>query len=288
MGRTIIFDADDTLWRNGGLYDNALDRFGEWCENTLEGVTKQRAMELAMEWNLWLTNKNGVGVRTNFPSSLMKAYDQLLREEELGEPTIDEVIHAYRIGDAVFKANVELYPETISTLAELIADGWNIVILTVGDEVIQSSKILGSGIHKFIDRYHIVSAKTKAEYEEMKTTYGDSIIMVGNSVRSDVNPAIAAGILTIHIPCETWCYEQAERVESPLLYEAHGIGDVPDIVRRIKVNHLGDPHPDISVAYRAYEMSEIDGWNGDHGLHPNSPPTPSWMSVGGLKNGTDN
>lgn len=246
MGRTIIFDADDTLWENQALYNKVLDQFCSWCGVTLEGVTKEKARETVTKWNIWVAQEKGLGQRTSFPMALVRAYDELLREEELGDPMVDEIDYLLELGNSAYTDQMKLYDGVIDTLSNLSALGWNIVILTIGDKVIQSSKILNSGAYKFIDRWHIVDKKNVETYEEMKQKYGDSIIMVGNSVKSDVNPAVEAGIPVIYIPHNTWAYEQEELVDSHLVHRVQSIKEVVNVVRQLTtpaIKFVSPPEP---------------------------------------------
>jgi putative hydrolase of the HAD superfamily len=124
---------------------------------------------------------------------------------------------------------VETLPHARETLERLAGD-YRIVLITKGDLFDQERKLAQSGLGDLFDAVEIVSQKTAATYEKVFNRYGDgagSSMMVGNSLRSDVLPAIEAGAWGVFVPHElTWAAEHAE--------------EPADAVRFRRLNHLGE------------------------------------------------
>ncbi len=108
---------------------------------------------------------------------------------------------------------VETLPRARETL-EALAGRYKLVLITKGDLFDQERKIAESGLGELFDAVEIVSDKNRATYERVFRRHGDgpeSSMMVGNSLKSDVVPALAAGSWGVYVPHDlTWAYEHAE------------------------------------------------------------------------------
>jgi putative hydrolase of the HAD superfamily len=110
------------------------------------------------------------------------------------------------------------------------------VLVTKGDLFDQERKLAQSGLGELFDAVEIVSDKTAETYERVFSRHGDGpsrSMMVGNSLKSDVVPAIEAGGWGVYVPHDlTWVLEHCdEPVDEPRYRRLAHLGDLPELVR---------------------------------------------------------
>lgn len=129
---------------------------------------------------------------------------------------------------------VETLPHARETLDEL-AGKYRILPITKSDLFDQERKLAQSGLGDDFDAVEIVSEKTKATYDRIFARHGDGAaraVMVGNSLKSDVVPAIAAGAFGVHVPHEiTWALEHEDAPEdNPRFRRIADLGKLPSLI----------------------------------------------------------
>ncbi|MCB1487291.1 MAG: HAD family hydrolase, partial [Bauldia sp.] len=132
---------------------------------------------------------------------------------------------------------VETLPHARETL-EALAGDYRIILITKGDLFDQERKLAQSGLGELFDAVEIVSAKTAETYARIFAQYGDGAgrsMMVGNSLRSDILPAIEAGSWGVYIPHDlTWVVEHAEPPEGDARYrQLVDLGGLPELIRSL-------------------------------------------------------
>ena len=147
---------------------------------------------------------------------------------------IGEILEA---GRDMLAHPVETLPCARETL-EALAGNFRIVLITKGDLFDQERKLAQSGLGELFDAVEIVSDKSAATYERIFARYGDGptrAMMVGNSLKSDVVPAIEAGSWGVHIPRDlTWMLEHAEApVGEPRFRELKHLGELTALIEEI-------------------------------------------------------
>jgi len=221
---TLGLDADDTLWHNETIFRLAHGRFAELlAEHADEARLEQRLAEVETR-NLRLY---GYGIK-GFTLSMIETAMELC---EGGAPpeVVREILAA---GREMIAHPVEPLPGVDETLAEL-AEGYRLVLVTKGDLLDQERKLAASGLGDLFAAVEIVSEKTADTYARVFTRHGtgpQEAAMVGNSMKSDVLPALEAGAWAVHIPYEiTWAHEVAE---APVGHERFGalqtLAELPD------------------------------------------------------------
>lgn len=131
-----------------------------------------------------------------------------------------------------YEVRQELRPGAAETLAWLYGNGFEVTIWTAGDHNIQLRKIRESGLTETIHRAQVVPDKTP---ERLREAVGDRdparCFVVGNSIHSDIRPALAVGLLAVHVPAETWAYDHGHLdVGDPRYREVRDIRQVPSTV----------------------------------------------------------
>jgi putative hydrolase of the HAD superfamily len=147
-----------------------------------------------------------------FSRNMVIAYHRLC--ENHNRPVDDEVSGAvWQIGQAVIEHPILPLEGVADTLRQL-RNRYRLLLLTKGDQEAQESKLARSGLKHLFDGVHIVPEKDAAVIRDLLARYGlqpEQIWMVGNSPRSDINPALEAGVGAVYIPHpNTWDLEQEE------------------------------------------------------------------------------
>jgi putative hydrolase of the HAD superfamily len=132
---------------------------------------------------------------------------------------------------------VETLPGVDETLAEL-AENYRLVLVTKGDLMDQERKLAASGLGELFAAVEIVSEKDRSTYDRVFARHGSGAaeaVMAGNSMKSDVLPAIEAGAWAAHIPYHiTWAHELADAPEGNARYVSLSrIAELPDWIAAI-------------------------------------------------------
>ncbi|MFY0735261.1 MULTISPECIES: HAD family hydrolase [Aurantimonas] len=226
---TIGFDADDTLWHNERFFQLTEARFREMLADHADAdLVSSRLLE-AERRNL---GHYGFGIKGFVLSMIETALD--VTGDTASPAIVRQILDA---GREMLEHPVEALPEAQETLAAL-AGSYRLVLITKGDLFDQERKLAASGLGDHFDAVEIVSDKTAATYERLFARHGDGparAMMVGNSLKSDVLPALAAGSFGVHIPHElTWALEHAEQPKNaPRFRQVDRLGDVRTILAEI-------------------------------------------------------
>ena len=168
-----------------------------------------------------------------FARSLVVAYQRLC--ERYGRPVVDQVAGAvWEIGQMVVDYPIVLLEGVPETLARL-RDRCRLLLLTKGNREVQESKLARSGLGHFFDGVHVVAEKDAGVLRELVAHYGlraEHTWMVGNSPRSDINPALEAGIGAIYVPHpNTWQLEQEEIADLERVIVVRRFGELDALFR---------------------------------------------------------
>ena len=204
----IGFDADDTLWQNETFFRMTEQRFADLLsEHGEHHVISERLLE-AERRNL---RHYGYGVKGFTLSMIETALE--VTGHQISPVVIGEILS---FGRQMLQNPVETLPHVHDTL-EALADSFRIILITKGDLFDQERKLAQSGLGDYFDAVEIVSEKTPQTYERIFQRHADGAersMMVGNSLKSDVVPAIAAGSWGVHVPHEmTWALEHVDPPE---------------------------------------------------------------------------
>ena len=226
-GLTAIgFDADDTLWQNETFFRMTEQRFTELLsEHGEHHVISARLLE-AERRNLRFY---GYGVK-GFTLSMIETAVEVTK----GEVSAAVIAEILSFGRQMLQNPVEALPGVRETLDDL-AGRYRIILITKGDLFDQERKLAQSGLGDYFNAVEIVSEKTPQTYERIFSRYGDGArraMMVGNSLKSDVVPAIAAGSWGVHVPHElTWALEHEEAPEqNPRFRRIESLGKLPALI----------------------------------------------------------
>jgi putative hydrolase of the HAD superfamily len=199
------FDADDTLWQNETFYRLTQERFAGLLADHADAEALPGRLLEAERRNLQVY---GFGIKGFVLSMIETAIE--VTEGRVPAPVIDEILKA---GRDMLAHPVETLPHARETL-EALSGRYRVILITKGDLFDQERKLAQSGLGDLFDAVEIVSDKTSVTYERIFSRHAegaDRAMMVGNSLKSDVVPAIAAGSWGVHVPHDlTWELEHAE------------------------------------------------------------------------------
>lgn len=225
---TIGFDADDTLWQNEQFFRMTEKRFAALLAD--HGDAEQISARLleAEKRNLAVY---GFGIK-GFTLSMIETAIEVT-EGRVPAATIAEILAA---GRDMLGHPVEALPHARETV-ERLAGAYHLVLITKGDLFDQERKLEASGLGDLFDAVEIVSDKSAATYARIFGRHGSpqDSMMVGNSLKSDVVPAIEAGSWGVYIPHElTWVLEHVEPpVSAPRFRQIVDLGELPALIESI-------------------------------------------------------
>jgi putative hydrolase of the HAD superfamily len=203
--RVIGLDADDTLWENEIKYLNAKEEFTKLLASYAPIDTSGQILDQTEIRNLEVY---GYGIKS-FILSMQEAA-LILADDNLETEITAKILE---IGKRMLDSDIHLMPgvrEVISKLSEVF-DLW---LITKGDLFEQTNKIDRSNLRPYFRIAEVLADKSPIVYQDLLQRYGvrpDEFVMVGNSLRSDILPAIEIGAGAVYIPHElSWAHENAE------------------------------------------------------------------------------
>lgn len=212
---TIGFDADDTLWHNEHYFRLTEDRFSNLLRDHAAPDHLAERLLAAERRNL---GHYGFGIKGFMLSMIETAIE--VTEDRVPARVIREIIEA---GQEMLTHPIDLLPHAREAV-EAAADTHRIVLITKGDLLDQERKLAQSGLGELFDGIEIVSDKTPEMYARVFAEHGDGpdrAMMVGNSMKSDVRPAIEAGGWGVFVPHGLpWALEYADPPEGHPRYRA--------------------------------------------------------------------
>ncbi len=210
MIQLIGFDGDDTLWHSEGYYRASHAAFetivGKYVD-LADANLHQRLLETERR-NIALF---GYGAKGMTLSMLEAAY--AVTDERISAADLHRII---ALGKEVMAHPVELLPGIRDAVAS-VAHHYPVVLITKGDLFHQESKVAASGLTELFRRIEIVSEKDARAYSRVLNEFGvepSAFAMVGNSLRSDIEPVVRLGGWGVHLPyAVTWAHEQEHGLE---------------------------------------------------------------------------
>jgi putative hydrolase of the HAD superfamily len=227
---TIGFDADDTLWQNEQFYRLTEARFTELLGEHADAPAVSTRLLEAAKRNLKLY---GFGIKS-FTLSMIETAVEVTEGRVKGE-VIGKIL---AIGRELHSHPIETLPNARETV-EALKGRYRIVLITKGDLFDQERKLAQSGLGELFDAVEIVSDKSADTYRRVFGRHGDGperAMMVGNSLRSDIVPAITAGSWGVYVPHElTWAAEHAVAPEGhPRFRQIDELGQLGGLIAEIE------------------------------------------------------
>jgi len=204
--QTLLIDADDTLWANNIYFERAITRFISFLNH--QEYTREQVRLVLNEVERECIVTHGYGLHS-FAHALTRTFERLAVEPLT--PALRETIHGF--AHTIAEHPIEIFEEVPETLQYLSAHH-HLIMVTKGSITEQSGKVERSGLKDYFSAVEVVAEKNPPAYRSVVEKYGlvrDHTWMVGNSPKSDINPALAAGLNAVFIPHDmTWILEQDE------------------------------------------------------------------------------
>ena len=226
----IAFDADDTLWENEMLYQNGLAQLREILA---PWESPENISEIVNEIEHRNMEQYGYGIKA-FTLSLIEAALQI-SGYEIHAKEIESIL---RIGRSMLDAEIHLMPNVLETLT-VLQGKYPLMVITKGDLLDQTAKVRRSGLEDYFWAIEVLNDKTEESYLKILEVHQINpreLIMVGNSIRSDILPILNIGGKAVHIPADnTWSHEMVADFNPNVddFYELTHIGQLPDLIDRV-------------------------------------------------------
>lgn len=234
--QTLILDLDDTLIHCNKYFKESKNKFAFVMRKWFKNLSKEELMRKKTEIDIKNVEEHGLH-SINYPVSLVETYLYFCKKykKKLDNKKIEQI---RQIGQSVFERKVELFPHTFDVLHKLQNDGHRLCLFTGGDVANQLRKINQLNLEPFFtDGVFIFEKKDKQAFKKVlyelkadkKFTW-----MIGNSMRTDIIPAIELGINAIHIPSEIeWSYNvmDVEIEPSGTFAQLPSLQELPDYLQ---------------------------------------------------------
>ena len=210
-GQTLLIDADDTLWENNIFFERAIAAFTSYLNHREYSPAEVRQTLNAVERETILAHGYGL---TSFTRSLVTCFERLSPE-----PVAEEKAARVRgFARTISEQEIQLLPDVADTLKEL-AHRHRLILMTKGNQAEQADKLARSGLAEHFAAVEIVAEKDPPTYRavmELHELTPHTSWMIGNSIKSDINPALAAGLHAVFLfHKDTWVLEHAELAPAP-------------------------------------------------------------------------
>jgi putative hydrolase of the HAD superfamily len=202
----LIIDADDTLWENNIYFERAFDAFAEYLAHS--SLTPQQVRDVLDEIEAANNKIHGYGT-LNFARNLRQCYEHLA-ERDVSEADLKTVVG---FAEQILECPMEVIEGVPDTL-QYLAGRHDLTLFTKGHQEEQKLKIDRSGLGAWFSHTEIVKEKDAAAYRALVEERGfdaERTWMIGNSPKSDINPALEAGLRAVFVPhAHTWVLEKQE------------------------------------------------------------------------------
>jgi putative hydrolase of the HAD superfamily len=210
-GQTLLIDADDTLWENNVYFERAIAAFISYLNHREYSPAEIRQTLNIVERETILAHGYGL---PSFTRSLVTCF------ERLSTDPLNEEKHNRIVGfaNSIAEQEIELLPQVEETLRDL-ATRHKLIMMTKGDHAEQADKVRRSGLAPYFSAIEIVAEKDPSAYHAVIACHEltpHSSWMIGNSPKSDINPALAAGLHAVFLfHKDTWVLEHAAISPAP-------------------------------------------------------------------------
>ncbi len=211
--QNLLIDADDTLWENNIYFERAITNFISFLEH--KEMTPDEVRQVIFRVEHDNVKLHGYGI-ASFTKSLVKCFEKLSVEPIT--PAIHSIIEGF--AKTIAEHPIEFIQDVEATLQYLHAKH-RLILVTKGNYAEQHRKVMRSGLARFFEAVEIVEEKDAHTYGYIAEKYSlerQRTWMIGNSPKSDINPALAAGLHAVFVPhANTWQLEHCDlaRAKAP-------------------------------------------------------------------------
>ena len=205
--KVIAFDADDTLWVNEPYFRQTEEKFYSLLGEFLSQHDLERELFKAEIDNLALYGYGIKGFVLSMIETALKVTDNKLNA--------DIISHVIGLGKQMLNQPIELL-DGVEEVLKTLKEKYKLVVATKGDLLDQERKLKKSGLSHYFHHIEIMSEKDDENYLKLirhLDVQAAELMMVGNSLKSDIVPVLNVGGHAVHVPYHiTWAHEQIEHV----------------------------------------------------------------------------
>lgn len=221
--KVIAFDADDTLWSNEPFFQEVEKQYTDVLKPYGTSEEISAALFQTEMKNLRLL---GYGAKA-FTISMVETALQVSQQKIAAE----DIRHIIELGKSLLEMPIELLPGVKETLKALKEKGnYKLVVATKGDLLDQENKLERSGLAPCFDHIEVMSDKTEKEYRRLLNILQiepSEFLMVGNSLKSDIQPVLSLGGYGVHVPFEVmWQHEVVDTFTHDHLKQIKGVDEL--------------------------------------------------------------
>jgi putative hydrolase of the HAD superfamily len=202
----LLIDADDTLWENNIYFERAFDDFVSFLDHST--MTSAQVRDVLNEIELANAKVHGYGAK-NFGRNLQEAYHHLAERHI----RLDDLTHVLSLAERILEQPLQLIEDVEETLSQL-SSRHDLTLFTKGNLEEQRLKVDRSGLGGYFQHTAIVKEKDAMAYRSWVVGKGidtSDAWMIGNSPKSDINPALSVGLGAVLVPHpNTWVLERQE------------------------------------------------------------------------------
>lgn len=202
-GQTLLIDADDTLWENNVYFERAITAFISWLDH--KEYTREQVREKLNEVERENIRLHGYGL-VSFRRALVICFERL-SPDSLNPEKHDRIMS---FAQSIADQEIDLLDGVAETLPEL-AERHRLILVTKGNQEEQLDKLARSGLARHFAAVEVPREKDPGAYRNVCNRHAlerESTWMVGNSPRSDINPALACGLNAVYVHySNTWVLE---------------------------------------------------------------------------------
>jgi putative hydrolase of the HAD superfamily len=207
---SLLIDADDTLWENNIYFERAFEAFCDFLDHS--SLTPPQVRDVLNEIELVNSKIHGYGSKT-FGRNLQQAY-QHLAEREIRDP---DLRHVLSLAERILEQPIEIIEGVEETLGYL-AERHDLTLFTKGHPDEQLMKVDRSQLGRYFSHTAVVKEKDAGAYAQLvaeRSLARGLTWMIGNSPKSDINPALEAGLNAVLVPHpHTWVLEHQDLRQS--------------------------------------------------------------------------
>lgn len=229
---TILLDLDDTLIGTGHLYHVA----GLRCAQIISAALGPKSLhpltlfQRQFEIDAEMVRTSGFAP-DRYPRSWVKTYEE--RAHAVGLTADRKVCAALlRAGSSFTRGPFTPLKGAKEALVALQRDGHSLHLVTAGDRRLQRRKVTKSGLGPLFDSVNVTGTDKRPVMQKIAREASGRVMMVGDSKRSDIAPAIDLGLVAVHVPGDTWPYANAE-LDRRKYHEIASVRELPALIRAL-------------------------------------------------------
>ena len=219
----IFFDADDTLWENEQFFRDAEAEFAELLADYTSPEGVQEMLWHKQEENIPLFGYGSKTYMIGMTDAAMELCGGQLPEHiyyGIKKIITDLAFHEFQI------------IEGVEEVLQALQGHYTLIVATKGDLTEQMNKFRISGLAKYFHHCEVMENKDEKNYLELARKHNlqpEQILMIGNSVKSDIAPVVNIGGVALHTPHEViWVHEMMDMPQSDRIIELNNIREVLD------------------------------------------------------------